>query len=61
MLTRSSPKVRAIGMNSIELLKLVEECPSGAETLVTRILHIITDKGNLEIYVKVYILYLISD
>eukprot|EP00794_Sanderia_malayensis_P020260 gene20260-22245_t len=37
--------VRAIGMNSPELLKLVENCPSGAETLITRILHIITDKN----------------
>jgi len=37
--------VRAIGMNSTELLRLVENCPSGAETLVTRILHIITDKN----------------
>ena len=39
-------KVRAIGMNSPELLKLVEKCPSGAETLVTRVLHIITDKSK---------------
>ncbi|XP_065064870.1 symplekin-like [Rhopilema esculentum] len=37
--------VRAIGMNSPELLKLVENCPPGAETLVTKILHIITDKN----------------
>ena len=33
-------------MDSKELLKLVETCPSGAETLITRILHIITEKGN---------------
>jgi len=37
--------VRAIGMNSPELLLLVENCPSGAETLVTRVLHIVTDKS----------------
>lgn len=37
--------VRAIGMNSPELLRLVEHCPSGAETLVTRVLHIVTDKS----------------
>ncbi|XP_028398486.1 symplekin-like [Dendronephthya gigantea] len=38
--------VRSIGMNSEELLKLVETCPSGAETLITRILHIITEKAS---------------
>lgn len=31
-------------MNSPELLLLVENCPKGAETLVTRCLHILTDK-----------------
>ncbi|CAI9618418.1 unnamed protein product [Staurois parvus] len=33
-----------MGMNSPELLLLVENCPKGAETLVTRCLHILTDK-----------------
>lgn len=33
-------------MNSPELLLLVENCPKGAETLVTRCLHILTDKGK---------------
>lgn len=33
-------------MNSPELLLLVENCPKGAETLVTRCLHILTDKGE---------------
>ncbi|XP_047132295.1 symplekin isoform X1 [Hydra vulgaris] len=37
--------IRAIGMNSPELLRLVENCPTGAETLVTRVLHIVTDKS----------------
>ena len=32
-------------MNSPELLLLVENCPKGAETLVTRCLHSLTDKG----------------
>lgn len=31
-------------MDSPELLKLVEECPKGSETLVTRLIHILTDK-----------------
>ncbi|XP_072031485.1 LOW QUALITY PROTEIN: symplekin-like [Amphiura filiformis] len=37
--------VRGIGMSSPELLKFVENCPKGAETLVTRMLHILTDKA----------------
>ncbi|KAG8448477.1 hypothetical protein GDO86_015533 [Hymenochirus boettgeri] len=36
--------IRGMGMNSPELLLLVENCPKGAETLVTRCLHILTDK-----------------
>lgn len=36
--------VRGMGMDSPELLKLVEECPKGAETLVTRVIQILTDK-----------------
>lgn len=35
-------------MNSPELLLLVENCPKGAETLVTRCLHILTDKGEIK-------------
>lgn len=34
-------------MNSPDLLLLVENCPKGAETLVTRCLHILTDKGTV--------------
>ncbi|CAF1109993.1 unnamed protein product [Adineta ricciae] len=36
--------VRGMGMNSPELLKLVENCPKGAETLVTRIISILTEQ-----------------
>ncbi|XP_063228750.1 symplekin isoform X2 [Bacillus rossius redtenbacheri] len=36
--------VRGMGMHSLELLRLVEECPKGAETLVTRVIHILTEK-----------------
>lgn len=35
-----------MGMDSPELLLLVENCPKGAETLVTRVIHILTDKGG---------------
>lgn len=38
--------IRTMGMDSSELLKLVEECPKGSETLVTRVIHILTDKGT---------------
>ncbi|XP_049982256.1 symplekin isoform X2 [Alexandromys fortis] len=37
-------RIRGMGMNSPELLLLVENCPKGAETLVTRCLHSLTDK-----------------
>lgn len=37
--------IRAMGMDSPDLLKLVEECPKGSETLVTRVIHVLTDKG----------------
>ncbi|CAL1582661.1 unnamed protein product [Knipowitschia caucasica] len=36
--------IRGMGMNSPDLFLLVENCPKGAETLVTRCLHILTDK-----------------
>uniref|UniRef100_A0A6P7G6A9 Symplekin n=1 Tax=Diabrotica virgifera virgifera TaxID=50390 RepID=A0A6P7G6A9_DIAVI len=38
--------VKQIGMESKELLKLVEECVKGSETLVTRLIHILTDKAS---------------
>ncbi|KAJ8979540.1 hypothetical protein NQ317_017688 [Molorchus minor] len=51
--------IRSMGMDSPELLKLVEECPKGSETLVTRLIHILTDKGppNAELVQKVRDLY----
>lgn len=45
-------QVRAIGMASPELLQLVENCPTGAETLIARILNIITDKGKVIFYMS---------
>ena len=38
--------VRGMGMDSPQLLRLVEECPKGAETFVTRVIHILTDKSK---------------
>ncbi|BET00821.1 symplekin [Nesidiocoris tenuis] len=37
--------IKAMGMDSPHLLKLVESCPKGSETLVTRLIHILTDKA----------------
>lgn len=37
--------VKGMSMSSPELLRFVENCPKGAETLVTRIIHILTDKA----------------
>ncbi|KAK7069039.1 hypothetical protein SK128_025268 [Halocaridina rubra] len=37
--------IQHMGMNSPHLLKLVETCPKGGETLITRIIHILTEKA----------------
>jgi len=37
--------IKSMGMQSVELLKLVEEFPRGAETFVLRIIHILTEKN----------------
>ena len=34
-------------MHSPELLELVEKCPQGAETLIMRMLYILTENGEL--------------
>ena len=51
--------VRTLGMASPQLLKLVENCPKGSETLITRIIHILTDKclPSAELVAKVRELY----
>lgn len=42
--------VKAMGMHSPELLSLVETCPRGAETLVTRIVHLLTEKSGFNAF-----------
>nr|XP_033334950.1 symplekin isoform X2 [Megalopta genalis] len=51
--------VRSLGMGSPQLLALVETCPKGAETLVTRIIHILTEKSapSAELVARVRELY----
>ncbi|CAD6197074.1 unnamed protein product [Caenorhabditis auriculariae] len=39
------PAVKAIGMRDEQMLRLVEECPVGAETLVARIVHLLTERA----------------
>lgn len=36
--------IKLMGMNSVELLKMIKNCTKGSETLVTRIIHILTEK-----------------
>uniref|UniRef100_A0A0K2TH07 Symplekin n=1 Tax=Lepeophtheirus salmonis TaxID=72036 RepID=A0A0K2TH07_LEPSM len=35
-----------VAMDSPELLELIDKCPQGSETLVTRIIHILTEKAS---------------
>ena len=39
--------IKNMGIDSVELLKLIQEFPSGSETLVLRIIHILTEKTFL--------------
>jgi len=38
--------IRKMGMLSADLLKLIQEFPHGSETLVLRIIHILTEHGK---------------
>lgn len=51
--------VRSLGMASPQLLALVENSPKGAETLITRIIHILTEKTapSVELVARVRELY----
>lgn len=40
------PSVKKMGSESVEILRLIETCPKGAETLITRIIYILTEKSN---------------
>lgn len=44
MLRAIEAPVRKIGAESEELLKLIENCPKGSETIITRIIYILTEK-----------------
>lgn len=39
--------IKKMGPESMEILHLIETCPKGAETLITRIIYILTEKASL--------------
>jgi hypothetical protein len=41
-------KIKEMGMQSQEILKLIEECPKGSEALIIRIIQLLTDKSKLK-------------
>ncbi len=51
--------VKKMGSDSAEILKLIELCPKGSETLITRIIYILTEKRmpNAELVKRVRELY----
>lgn len=46
-------------MNSPELLRLLEDIPKGAEAMITRVLHIVTEKGKLQVPIFKILLYIV--
>lgn len=44
MLRAIETPVKKLGQNNVELLKLIENCVGGSETLITRIIYILTEK-----------------
>ena len=52
--------IKSMGMESSELLNLIEDFPEGAETLVLRIIHILTENKtapSVELVNRVRFLY----
>ena len=39
-----------MGMSSPEILTLVENCPKGAETLITSIIHILSEQSMVRFF-----------
>lgn len=38
--------IKAIGMQSEDLLSMIENCPVGAEPLIARIVHLLTERSK---------------
>lgn len=51
--------VKKMGPDNAQILKLIEQCPKGVETLITRIVHTLTEKSSptLELVSRVRELY----
>lgn len=43
-------QILEMDMNSPDILKLIRNCPKGAETLIIHIIYILTDQSRIEIY-----------
>ncbi len=39
-----------MGMTNSEILKLIKNCPKGAETLIIHIIHILTEQSKINEY-----------
>lgn len=46
-----SQPIQNMPMNSPEIFRLLEDIPKGAEAMVTRVLHIVTEKGKFQEYI----------
>lgn len=44
--------IQNMSMNSPEMFRLLEDMPKGAETMITRVLHIVTEKGKLLLFIS---------
>lgn len=44
--------IQNISMNSPEVFRLLEDLPKGAEAMIIRVLHIITEKGKSIVVLK---------
>jgi hypothetical protein len=39
--------LKSLDMESPQLFKLLETCPDGTETFITKALHVVTERGNV--------------
>ncbi|XP_004519512.1 symplekin [Ceratitis capitata] len=54
------PAIKKMGVEDIALLKLIEDCPKGCETLIIRVVHLLTERvatPNVELVHRVRELY----
>jgi symplekin len=44
--------IKAMGMTSVPMLAMIEQCPVGAETLVARVVHLLTERSRFFSYFR---------